>query len=196
MMFRAMITAVLIVVGQACFAGPASDTVSRLQQGTIAILQSADAADYEARYQGFLSLVQETHDMQGITRLAVHRAWSTLTPSQQDHLVDLLTQLSAATYARRFKEYREQQFAITDEQPSRRDTKLVNAVLTLKDGRAISFSYLLKPIATQWRIGNIMVDGVSDLALKRAEYREYLADGGYDNLVMELEKQIRNVDEE
>ena len=42
-----------------------------------------------------------------------------------------------------------------------------------------------------WRIINIVADGVSDLALKRAEYQRVFASGGIDGLVAELEQQTR-----
>ena len=40
-----------------------------------------------------------------------------------------------------------------------------------------------------WRIINIVADGVSDLALKRAEYQRVFASGGIEGLVAELEQQ-------
>ena len=43
----------------------------------------------------------------------------------------------------------------------------------------------------QWRIVNIIVNGVSDLALKRAEYNSLLEREGFQALIAKLEEQIR-----
>jgi phospholipid transport system substrate-binding protein len=48
---------------------------------------------------------------------------------------------------------------------------------------------LLQNGAAGWRIINIVADGVSDLALKRAEYQRVLASGTLDTLIAELEAQ-------
>ena len=53
----------------------------------------------------------------------------------------------------------------------------------------VSLEYLLQQDAMGWRIINIVADGVSDLALKRAEYQRVFASGGIDGLVAELEQQ-------
>ena len=44
-----------------------------------------------------------------------------------------------------------------------------------------------------WRIINIVADGVSDLALKRAEYQRVLAHGTLDSLIKELETQTERL---
>jgi phospholipid transport system substrate-binding protein len=52
---------------------------------------------------------------------------------------------------------------------------------------------LLQQDETGWRIVNIIADGVSDLALKRAEYQRVFASGGLDGLLAELNAQTENL---
>ena len=52
-------------------------------------------------------------------------------------------------------------------------------------------TYLLHHVNNQWRIVNIIVNGVSDLALKRAEYNSLLEREGFQALIAKLEEQIR-----
>ena len=47
--------------------------------------------------------------------------------------------------------------------------------------------------AAGWRIINIVADGVSDLALKRAEYQRILSTGSIDTLITELEAQTERL---
>jgi phospholipid transport system substrate-binding protein len=53
----------------------------------------------------------------------------------------------------------------------------------------VSLDYMLEQKDGAWRIINIIADGVSDLALKRAEYQRILASGSIDDLIRELETQ-------
>jgi len=58
----------------------------------------------------------------------------------------------------------------------------------------VSFEYLLRQGGGgEWRIVNIVADGVSDLALKRAEYQRILANGTLDSLIKELEAQTERL---
>ncbi len=57
----------------------------------------------------------------------------------------------------------------------------------------MSFEYLLQQGSGGWRIVNIVADGVSDLALKRAEYQRVLASGTLDTLIKELESQTERL---
>jgi phospholipid transport system substrate-binding protein len=53
----------------------------------------------------------------------------------------------------------------------------------------VSLDYMLEQKDGAWRIINIIADGVSDLALKRAEYQRILASGSIDDLIREIETQ-------
>jgi phospholipid transport system substrate-binding protein len=53
----------------------------------------------------------------------------------------------------------------------------------------VSLEYVLQQDGPSWRIVNIVADGVSDLALKRAEYQRLFAGAGLDGLIADLEAQ-------
>jgi phospholipid transport system substrate-binding protein len=50
--------------------------------------------------------------------------------------------------------------------------------------------YILHRTEDQWRIINVIAEGVSDLALKRAEYAAFLKVKGFDALLMKLNEKI------
>lgn len=187
---RCLILLVLVVHTRQALSEPAADVVNELQQGIVSILQSSDNVSFSWRYESFRKLVDRTHDMAFISRLTVHRAWPSLTETQQSELIERLARLSAATYASRFRSYSKQQFQILGEHEQARGNKLVKAQLVTLDGKQVSFEYLLHKVNDDWLIVNIIVDGVSDLALKRAEYSGYVRSGGYDELIQSLDRQI------
>ena len=57
----------------------------------------------------------------------------------------------------------------------------------------VPLEYLLQEGPDGWRIINIVADGVSDLALKRAEYQRVFSSGGIEALIAELEEQTRRL---
>jgi phospholipid transport system substrate-binding protein len=56
---------------------------------------------------------------------------------------------------------------------------LVRSQLIKSDGGIVNFDYVLHQTEGKWRITNILFDGVSDLAIKRGEYRAIMQRDGF-----------------
>ena len=70
------------------------------------------------------------------------------------------------------------------------EQKLVRSQLTKSDGGTVNFDYVLHPTEAGWRIVNILFDGVSDLAIKRGEYRAVMQRDGFPALIELLKEKI------
>jgi len=66
----------------------------------------------------------------------------------------------------------------------------VHTFLVLPDDKDVSMDYLLKKRGEDWRIINIITNGVSDLALKRSEYVAVIRKSGFDVLITEISAKI------
>ncbi len=170
--------------------GEGSAIVSHLQSSLLSVMKESKQLAYQGRYQKLESVVKNSHDLPSVMRLAVGKHWKTLTDDQKAHLLMTFTQLSIATYAGRFDGYSGETFTVISEKTTPRGRFLVETQLTKADGKPVRFNYLLHHSHGEWRIINIIVDGVSDLALKRAEYSNILKTKGFSSLVAMLEKQI------
>jgi len=71
-----------------------------------------------------------------------------------------------------------------------RDYVLVRSQLIRSNGDTVSFDYLLRQEKKDWKIINILADGVSDLALRRVEYRSILKQKGFKVFIDMLKKKI------
>jgi phospholipid transport system substrate-binding protein len=173
-------------------AAPAAlPTVTRLQDGLIALMQSGDAS--EARTAAVTELLRATHDLPYIARVVLGRHWRTLGPDQQATFIREFEELSVASYTARFHGYGGERFAVADEQAVSEAEHSVRSTLTTAKGTTHEFVYVLRRDADAWRIVNIVVDGVSDLALKRAEYGRLMDAGGFPALLSELDAQTERL---
>lgn len=164
--------------------------VETLQDALIEAMKQGDTLGYEGRYRLVEPVVRETHDLEAIARVAVGRYWREFTPAQRARLIEAFGRQSFATYAARFDEYGGQHFEITGHKPMRRGQILVESRLVKGNGERVSFNYILRDGQDSWRIINIIVDGVSDLALKRAEYTAILESDGFDALIAKIEEKV------
>jgi phospholipid transport system substrate-binding protein len=145
--------------------------------------------DVDERYRRLEPVVAATHDLPFIAELTIRRQWEALTPQERERFVDAFRRLSVMTYASRFGTLEEGMFKITGSGDTGNGRAEVESTLTTRKGDVIPFQYLLHETAGGWKIINILADNVSDLALKRAEYRDVLENGSVDELIRHLEQQ-------
>jgi len=179
----------------ACVPASASEeaaVVERLHATLIGLMQDAEQLGYQGRHQQLETVIPEVFDLSYAARLTVAKFWKTWTDEQQATLTTTFQELSIATYASRFDGYAGESFRVISEKPLRRGRVLVKSLFTKSNGDELHFDYVLHQVNAQWRIMNVTVDGVSDLALKRAEYTSILQREGYAALISTLQKQIRN----
>ncbi len=173
--------------------GKAADVVRDLQDSLIAIMKDGDALGYEGRYDALAPVVDQTHDLDTIARLVVGRHWKGLTEAQRSDFIRTFRELSIATYAGRFKDYGGERFTILSEKPLPRGKRnLVVGHFIKADGEQVTFHYILHRVRRRWNILGISVNGVSDLALKRAEYGGILNNDGLPTLLQRLQDQIQD----
>ena len=157
--------------------------VAQLQSGLVDASNAFADAPVEERYAALEPLIRETHDLPYIARFAMRRYWADLTDQQQSEFMETFTRLSIATYASRFQGLTDQTFGISGQTDQPRGHVEINGTLLQKDGEILKINYILHESAEGWQIINIIVDGVSDLALKRGEYQSVFSDTGFTGLV-------------
>lgn len=165
-------------------------TIATLQRGLIAVSQQQPNATIDERYRALEPLIVATHDLPFIAEFALRRQWATLGAADRARFVAAFQRLSVMTYAARFTNVGPATFRdVTPGESADPKRAQVSTAIARSGAPDVSFDYLLQNGAAGWRIINIVADGVSDLALKRAEYQRVLTSGTLDTLIAELEAQ-------
>jgi len=106
----------------------------------------------------------------------------------------IFSRLVIATYAHRFDGYSGESFQTVSAKASGHGRIIVRTVLIKRNGSRVHLDYLLQQRKGQWRIINVVAQGVSDLALKRVEYTTILRSQGFEALMARLKKKLFNLD--
>jgi phospholipid transport system substrate-binding protein len=196
---RAIAAAALSVVALAAPGAGAADgaiatdtpdaTVASLQRGLVAVSRAHPSANIGERYRALEPLIEQTHDLPYIAEFALRKQWPGLSESDRQRFVAAFEKLSVMTYASRFKNVSADTFKSGGPDTVESGRAHVLTSIARKDQPDIPLDYMLEQKDGAWRIINIIADGVSDLALKRAEYQRILASGSIDDLIKELEAQ-------
>lgn len=162
--------------------------VDALHAGLTALAAEPDQ-DFAERTRRLQPLLAATHDIAYIARFSLGRNWDALAAQQQQDFVAAFERLSLATYAARFRRLTPGALEIVSTDAASATRASVQAVIHRSAAPDVPLGYVLHATEQGWRIINIVADGVSDLALKRAEYQALLTSGGFAELMAALERQ-------
>jgi phospholipid transport system substrate-binding protein len=151
----------------------------------LAMMKDGKALGLKGRTAKLLPLVKATHDMQGMTRLVAGPAWTTTPSAQQAALTDAFTRHSVVVYAVNFASFDGQRFTVQPKVDLRGADALVHAAIVAKDGTT-PLNYRLHQTDGGWRIVDVYADGISQIAVQRAEFAATIKAGGAAALAAKL----------
>ena len=192
--FQTALVSIMVLLLLVPTVAPAADTavnvVESLHDELLIVMKKAHKLGYAGRYQRLVPTVTASYDFPYISKVVVGRYWRSFTAEQKSQFIEIFSKLSIATYANRFDGYSGEHFKTISEDELKRGHRLVKTVLIKASGEKIQLDYILHPKKEQWRIINVIAEGVSDLSLKRADYTSYLKRYSFDALLEKLKEKI------
>ena len=176
--------------GGAVAASDPQSTVRSFYGTLLGTMQDGRSLGQSGRYARLAPAVDRTFDLPAMARLATGPSWATLTPAQQQQLIEAFGHYVSATYADRFDNYSGEQLQVTGEQPYGSDA-IVQTRIVKSNGEATSLNYLMRQNRGAWQISDVYLDGtISQLAVQRSEFSSVLRREGVDGLVMALNRKV------
>lgn len=170
----------------------AQSVVQRLHDSLLEAMRLGDQTGFESRYNAIEPVVREDFDMTMISRLVLGRHWSSLSEENRRKFIDTFTRYVISNYAAEFDHYNDQRFEFRGAREQRAGVKIISSQFVTKSEKTHRFDYQLQRTRGHWRIVNIAIDGVSDLAMKRSQYTSVIKKDGFTALVDTLESRIRD----
>jgi phospholipid transport system substrate-binding protein len=174
-------------------AAPA-DTVTGFHNVLLDNMRQGKSRSCAERVQRLNLAVENTFDLPFLSQHVLRRQWSSLSAAQQTEFTATLKDMIVTTYASQFSRYNGEKFTTLNTQDSG-GHRLVHARLDLASGEPVSFDYVLRETAGGWRTINVIAGGVSDLALRSAQYDRLFKDKGFAGLIgsiRELDAKIKS----
>lgn len=198
--FRRPMQASLIIVLAICFhaalavprAGAATDlSPTALVEGfhakLLAVMKDAKTLGYEGRYKQLAPSVSGTFHLRLMTQISSGGHWRKASEAEKQALVAAFSKVSIGTYAARFDGYSGQHFETLNTKAGPQQTQLVATQLVNPGGDDVALTYVTKKLDGTWRVIDvILASGISELALRKSEYRQILKQDGIGGLITAL----------
>ncbi|MEJ2253108.1 MAG: ABC transporter substrate-binding protein [Nitrospirota bacterium] len=172
-------------------ASPAK-VVQKFNQALLASMRTGKGG-FERRYEILSPVIEQTFALPRMARIALGRDWDRLTRKQQQRYLEAFTDWTVSSYASQFASYSGEEFRIVSSSAETGSSTSVVSRLVAPEGEGRDFDYDLRKTDGGWRIVDIKIGGVSQLAMTRAQFRSVLKREGFDSLVAMLEKKARTM---
>lgn len=190
-----LVSLIFFTITSAGFA--AGSPMSLVQSGTdraLEIIRSAQtgkAPSLRERRHEILKIVDEYFDFQEMAKRSLGRPWKEQSPQKQQEFVELFKQLLFNNYVGKVETY-----TGTNERVSY-DTEKIEGEYALVKTRIMDYKntnvqldYRLKLIGGQWKVYDVVVEGVSLVDNYRGQFNSILASKPFDTLLTQLREKV------
>jgi phospholipid transport system substrate-binding protein len=170
-----------------------AQTINKFNATLLESMKKGGELGYEGRYRLLAPVIEDSFALSDTARLAAGRYWSKFSGEERNIYLKTYSEWTIATYAGRFDEYSGEQFKLISESAPERSTVIVISKLIKSDKDEVEFNYLFRQVKGAWRIVDIRISGVSQLALTRTQFVNILEKKGFRELISMLNGKIKDL---
>ncbi len=169
--------------------GPAVP-IAAFDDALLAAMKTGKSVPLPARVAKLLPVVRATHDLDAMAAAVVGPPWAATPAADRAALIEAFARHSAVAYAENFNGWDGERFIIDPKITPRGSGQVVTVTIAGK-GAATPLLFRMRDGGSGWRIVDIYAEGVSQVAVQRAEFAAIIKSGG----VAALAKQLNARDE-
>ena len=187
-----LLLAVLLILPMPSFAASAKDTVEVQINKMLAKMQTPEfkGLDREAKLTEIRQVINEIFDYQELSQRTLGRDWKKFTPEQQKEFVDLFAALLENVYADRILAYTHEKIEFGKETELKAGRAEVESYIITTDNTKVPLFYRLSEKEGQWRVYDVVIEGVSMIKNYRGQFRQILAKKKPEDLLQTLREKV------
>lgn len=161
----------------------------------VAVMKDSKVLGFKGRYERLAPAITGTFHLRLMTQITSGPSWRDASESQKQALVTAFSKVSVATYAARFDGFSGQHFETLGTKSGLQETQLVMTKLVNPGGDDVALTYVTKKVEGSWRVIDVVLDtGISELAVRKSEYRQILQQGGIAGLTQTLNEKAAELE--
>jgi len=121
------------------------------------------------------SIVNEIFDYIELSKRTLGREWTKFNAPQQNEFVKLFSELLEKTYADRLLSYSDEKVVFEKETQLREGQAEVTSYVLTADGKKIPLDYRLIQKEGNWRVYDVIIEGISLVKNYRDQFRDIMA---------------------
>ena len=167
----------LFAVGVSAVESP-SATVQRLIDSVTGVLADKSLSVEQKRHK--IEDFAYTHfNFDTVSKLVLARNWKDLSPQQQQDFITEFKRHLSVTYGKNIENYNNERAVVTGDREETRGDWTVKSKIVRPNAADVLVDYRLrKDPDGEWRIIDVIIEGVSMIANFRSQFQEIISNGG------------------
>lgn len=151
----------------------------------------APGSSLEQREAAFRRLLSQGFDLKLIGRFVLGRHWRTATPEQRADFQRLFEEFILKSYSSRLGGYAGEAFTVVSARPAGDKDAMVRTRIARPSGPPIKADWRVRARDNQYRIIDVMVEGVSMAVTQRSEFSAVIKAQGFEGLLAALRARVQ-----
>ena len=188
-----ILLAVMLILPVHVLAGGAKDTVEGQISKMLTKMKSPEfkALERDAKLDEISAIINEIFDWQELSRRTLGREWKKFTPDQQKEFMTLFEQLLQGIYADRILAYTSEKIDFGKETELKKGRVEVESYIITTDNKKVPLFYRLTDKSGQWRVYDVVIEGVSMVKNYRGQFRQILSNKKPEDLLQTLREKVK-----
>ena len=185
--------AVLLILPLRVYAADAKTTVETQINKMLARMQEPSFKEQsrDAKLADIRKIINEIFDYQELSERTLGRDWKKFKPEQQTEFVDLFSKLLENVYADRILAYTSEKIEYGKVTELRKDQVEVESYIITTDNKKVPLFYRLIQKDGNWRVYDVVIEGVSMIKNYRGQFREMLTNKTPEDLLQTLREKVK-----
>jgi phospholipid transport system substrate-binding protein len=151
---------------------------------------SFDQQNEEAKVEKIRPIIDVIFDYEELSKRTLGRNWRKLNADQQKEFVKLFSELLETVYMDRILAYSDEEIVFGQESMLRETKAEVQSTMYTKDKKEIPIFYRLTKENDEWKVYDVIVEGISLIKNYRDQFREILSTQSPEELLDILRKKV------
>jgi len=188
-----ILLAVLLILPLQTYAAGAKDTVETQINKMLAKMQTPEfkSLERDAKLNEIRQVINEIFDYQELSQRTLGREWKKFKPEQQEEFVKLFEDLLENIYADRILAYTSEKIEFGKETELKKGRVEVESYIITTDNKRVPLFYRLSNESGQWRVYDVVIEGVSMIKNYRGQFREILSKNKPEDLLQTLREKVK-----
>ena len=187
-----LIAALLIVLPLQAIAATPKETVEKGVNNVLKTLSDPafKAKPKDTKIEEIGDIIGEVFDFTELSKRTLGKNWRKLNDAQKKEFTELLQKMLQGVYADRLLAYTDQKIVFGEEKMLKKGRAEVQSNIVLSDGRKVPIFYRLTDKSGEWKVYDLIIEGVSLVKNYRTQFREILAKNSPEKLLQIMRDKV------
>jgi phospholipid transport system substrate-binding protein len=173
----------LLLVARSSLAAPGPRDVIDQTANQVLVVLRDKSLDKQQKIHRIEEIVYARFDFDTISRLVLARNWGSLSDSQKSAFVKEFKEHLSVTYGRNVDSYNNEKVVVGSDREEARGDWTVKTKITRSTGDDFQVDYRLRQKDGEWKVIDVVIEGVSLIANFRSQFQDIISNGGVDHLI-------------